>query len=259
MTFKDNFVVCIKSDGKILREKGEYVNLPFNSEYSILLKNLDSRKAAVSIEIDGQDVLDGDRLIVEPNSDIELEGFKKGNKVTNKFKFVKKTDKISDYRKDRIDDGFIRVEVTYEEEMSYSWYSWYYCDPRYCRYWLPYLNNIDYKDGASNIYFNSYSSQCSFIDGVKNECKTKSLEFSNNPEDLGITVKGDNSDQKFKKGYVKKLESNSSVIIIRLKGISGNKEIKKPLFVNSKLRCDVCGKICKSNDKYCSYCGNCLK
>ena len=41
MAFKKNMVCSIKANGKILREIDNTVRLPFNSEYSILLKNLE--------------------------------------------------------------------------------------------------------------------------------------------------------------------------------------------------------------------------
>ena len=59
MTYKDQFVVEVKTDGQILRVRDGAVYLPYGCEYSILLKNLNSKKASVKISIDGEDVLDG--------------------------------------------------------------------------------------------------------------------------------------------------------------------------------------------------------
>ena len=78
MVFKKNFVAVVKVGGKIMREDNGEVKIPFGSEYTILLKSKDTRKAVVSIEIDGQDVLDRKQLIVYPNSDSELQGFMDG-------------------------------------------------------------------------------------------------------------------------------------------------------------------------------------
>jgi hypothetical protein len=65
--------------------------------------------------IDGQDVLDGKSLILNPNETVELEGFLRGMQGRNKFRFIQKTKEISDHRGDRIDDGLIRVEFAYEK------------------------------------------------------------------------------------------------------------------------------------------------
>lgn len=115
MTYKDNFVVEVKCNGKILRMKDGAVYLPFGSEYSIFLKNLNSRKASVKVHVDGQDVLDYSSLILDPNSSTELQGFMSGTVARNKFKFIHKTKEIQEHRGDRADDGMIRVEFAFEK------------------------------------------------------------------------------------------------------------------------------------------------
>jgi len=107
MTYKNYFVVEVKSKGKILRVKNGVISLPFGSEYSIFLKNLNSRRASVKVHVDGQDILDCHSLILEPNSGTELEGFLNGTVARNKFKFIQKTKEIQDHRGDKIDDGII--------------------------------------------------------------------------------------------------------------------------------------------------------
>jgi len=137
MVYKDRFVAVVKCNGKVLREKDDTVTLPFGSEYSLLLKNLESRKAVVNVSIDGQDVVDGS-LILDPNSEVELEGFLKGYQVKNKFKFIQKTEEITKHRGDRIDDGVIRIEYRFEkkieEEIVYR-RRYRRCYPPYIPYW----------------------------------------------------------------------------------------------------------------------------
>ena len=41
MTYQEKLVAVVKCRGKILREHGEFVTIPFGEEYTILLKNLD--------------------------------------------------------------------------------------------------------------------------------------------------------------------------------------------------------------------------
>jgi len=113
--YNAGLVCCIKSNGKILRESKDEIFLQFNSEYSILLKNLEAKRCLVKASIDGQDVLDDNAIIIEPNRELELEGFMKGSVARNKFKFIKKTQEISDFRGDKVDDGIIRIEYWYEK------------------------------------------------------------------------------------------------------------------------------------------------
>ena len=75
MVYSQKFVAVVKAGGKILREKeGNEVLLPFGSEYSLLLKNLEARKALVKVSVDGKDVTGSSGIIIQPNSELELEG-----------------------------------------------------------------------------------------------------------------------------------------------------------------------------------------
>jgi len=243
MVYLEKFVVAVKVDGKILREYSDIVYLPFGSEYSVLLKNLDSRKCVVDLDIDGENVLDNSRIIIHPNDSVELYGFKKNSRVTNKFKFIEKTKEISDYRRDRIDDGIIRVEVTFERPQPVI--NWN-CLPQYYSLNDTIKYNWDYTAQSITLY------NCG---AVSNSCTT-TMGY-----DDGITVKGsDNVDQTFQKGYIGLLEDNSTVIILKLKGINENKnEVLIPVTVKNKLRCKTCGRMWESKHKYCGSCGTFLE
>ena len=87
------FVATLINNGKILREfKDDDGNwgfkLPFGSEYGIRFKNLNSTRAVVRVEVDGEDATDGKEIVIDPNETHDLEGFFKGNAVKNKFKFI---------------------------------------------------------------------------------------------------------------------------------------------------------------------------
>lgn len=66
--FNANFVVEVKCEGKILTDYYGKVYLPFDSEYSLVFRNLDTRRAVVRVHIDGDDVLYGKQLICQGNS-----------------------------------------------------------------------------------------------------------------------------------------------------------------------------------------------
>lgn len=217
MVYKENFVVAIKSNGKILREFGDTVYLPFGSEYSVLLKNLNSVSAVADIDIDGTNA--GRGIIIRSNSSSELKGFLEGCTVKNKFKFIQKTDEISDYRGDRVDDGIVRVE--YKFEKKYEPVTWYY--PLY------------------------YTSQ---------PCYRETTYWCNCNNSDGITVKGSDVRQDFKISSTNPLENTSFVISLILKGSNDNKgEIKEPITTKTKNKCPTCGRTAPSSDNFCPNCG----
>ena len=152
MVYQQKLVAVIKCNGKILREVDNTVLIPFLAEYEIFIKNLESRDAVIKISIDGEDVLDNQSIIIKANSSCSLEGFLKGNKVSNKFKFIQKTAKIQDHRGDRVDDGLVRIEyqftkinqtitTTHRHVHDNHWYHPYWCDCPICRpyYIKPYV------------------------------------------------------------------------------------------------------------------------
>lgn len=257
MMYRERFVAVVKCDGKILREQGDSVFLPFGSEYSLLFKNLESRKALVKVSIDGSDVLNGRALLLPANSEIELERFVDGDmRRGNRFKFIQKTQQIVDHRGDRVDDGLIRVEFQFELYKPVTVYENYYLWPML--YPLP-QQPTTYKFWCgSNTPIYSSSSGAPTSDKM-NLTYNINVQYSNISQDEGITVKGSESNQSFEYGLIGQLEPNSNVIIIRLRGIkdSGLK-IDEPITVQTKLICPTCGKKASSNSKYCSRCGTFL-
>lgn len=257
MVYNEKFVVVVKCNGKILREKDDIVSIPFGSNYSLLFKNLNSTKAQMRVSIDGKDVLDGHALLIEPNSDSELLGFMRGNEVHHKFKFIQKTEEISEFRGDRIDDGIIRVEYRFEEQPktcirksiiddSHN-HHYYYYSPLL-------LNNIYYSQNeivgssAENIIRATSSSVNSVI-----------MDSLSQENDEGITVQGEKTNQYFSYGEIGKV-GPSNIIILQLRGHkSDGSEVLKPLTVKTKITCPTCGKKSKSNASYCSNCGTNLE
>lgn len=116
--FSENFIVAVKVGGQVLRESGNLVSLPFGCEYTILLKNLNSRRAMVSVGVDGNDATDG-KLILAPNATLELERFIRNGNLNsgNRFKFIERTAAVEKHRGVKEDDGLIRAEFWAEREV----------------------------------------------------------------------------------------------------------------------------------------------
>lgn len=290
MVFNQNLVAVIKNKGQILRETrsdNDTVYIPFGSEYSILLKNLNTVKALVNVEVDGREAIS--ELIVHPNSDVELERFFEDDmNKGHKFKFVEKTENIRNYRGDKIEDGIIRITYRFENKTYinkidpcpwktlHPWTPWRIDDyyerwsfPGGTRHYKYYVNDIGYEvfdssnDGntRSATFTNTNSDiSCYGLDNTK----MWSQEINNNNRlnqinDDGITVEGNYSNQSFVRGNIGMLEPHTYCINIQLKGYFPNKgEVKTPLTTKIKIQCEYCGKRNFGKNKFCSECGSCL-
>ena len=286
MVYRNNFVVVIKVAGKVLREnKKGAVQIPFGSEYEITLQNKDSRRAVVSVEIDGSDVLKGHQLVIDANSQSTLEGFLDWDgDVTNKFKFIEKTAEVSEFRGDRSDDGIVRVEYRFETARP----------RRFPPVWYT-MNSNERSIGGNEVYTKSLGSpslgeprammnftsnvasspvlgdvQCCASSGEPSATKSLSRGFNMAPEvnvveidksDSGITAHGGKSDQSFDSTKVGFLESDSTVICLSLVGgdIQTGRRVRKPITVKTKIQCPMCGRKYKPTMDFCGKCGSALK
>jgi hypothetical protein len=276
MVYHNQLIAVIKTNKKILRElssdnnNNTIVKLPFNTEYSIKFKNLNTQDALIKVSIDGKNVLlDNSEIIIRANSSGSLEGFLKDNKVTNKFKFIQKTDQIVNHRGDRIDDGIIRIEYRYAKikPVTIQTTNWTYnsqsvfhppgcmcpiCNPHYeSKQVFPFVRyspNTVYLSSAINPTITT--SGLSAINSVSN----------NLSPDEGITVKGSESDQRFINSYIGEVEEQAHVIVIRLKGYDEktNQSVQKPEIVKRKVSCPTCGTRNKYRNKFCLTCGTAL-
>lgn len=250
MVYSDKLIVVIKSKGKVLREfSNNEVFIPFGSDYNILIKNKElSRKVLVDIKIDGNDVLDGNSLVIEPASDVELEGALKDGLVRNNFRFIERTEEISNYRGVNSEDGLVEVSYRFEEKTQRSNFK----VVNRSNY-----KNRSYQDVPCYLYDILSTSYC-----CNNFVSTKYYGNSTINEE-GITVPGKETCQNFTYADINNLESVTHNIIIRLKGKSNSgakskKRIKTPVSTRNKIRCQSCGRRWRSNLKFCGNCGACL-
>jgi len=278
MTYKDHFVAEVKCNGKILRITDGAVYLPFGAEYSLLFKNLNSRRAAIKVSIDGQDALDNHRLVLDPNETTELKGFMQYNVVRNAFKYIQKTKQIQDHRGDKIDDGMVRIEFAFEKPApehvmktvihevhhypSYRSYPFFWYDSPNWTY------NNDVYGSSKGISEGTVKGMTGGVTGqmvgeVQSAytCSVPLQELSIKSEpakDEGITVKGSELYQTLNYTSIGELEQ-AEVIIIQLKG-SGDTGVmvEKPVTVHTRLVCKTCGVTSPSNNKYCPSCGTYL-
>jgi hypothetical protein len=244
--YSNKLVMAIKHNGKILRETKDIVHLPFGSEFSVLVKNLDSRRVKYKLHIDGADVLGDTSIIVNANSESEIKRFiRNGNMDSgNAFKFIERTTAIEDGpRGVKIEDGIVRIEFWFENKPTYlpTQQYWKQDFPIYGDYIAP-----RYKCPTS-------------LRGFATAAAAGSLQSSAvTINEVGITVPGSQVDQKFTVAYGFTPELHSNVIILKLVGQTETKIITQAVTVEMKPKCITCGYQSKVNSRFCSSCGTSL-
>jgi len=249
MMYNQKLVASIKSKGKVLREFKDTVYIPFASEYSILLKNLNTVRAVVNVFIDGENVVPGG-LVIDPGRTVDLERWIKNGNLSegNKFKFIERTSAIEDGpRGIKLEDGLIRVEYQFEI-------------PR------PILNIPTWSSttltrgisGSTGDWASPMGATYSTNASLNSMNVTASAASFKN--ETGITVPGSKSTQSFQHVTVGALESTVHNIVLRLVGDLGdNKPVEKAVTVKAKPKCVTCGKQNKAHAKFCSECGTALE
>jgi hypothetical protein len=268
MMFKKNLVACVKVGGKILRENSDRVTLPFGSEYSLLLKNLDSVRVQVKVSVDGKDATEGTWLVIEPNSSLELERFiRNGNlEKGNRFKFIERTNEIEETRGIKADDGLIRVEYKKEYVAPKTKYEDVYVRRHYYNQgWLgPYVYPYWYGDTVWCQSANTSGAVRGMsVQNVNTANVMRGVEprehFKSELNDAGITVPGSESNQKFTTTSWFATESETEVLVLHLVGRKGSVPVANPVTVSDKPTCVTCHKVNKATSKFCSRCGTALE
>lgn len=230
MMFNNQFVLAIKSKGKVLRESQGCVHLPFNSEYALFMKNNHSCRASCSVDIDGTNVLGDHELIIPAYGCIDLERFIVDGDMNKgkKFKFVPLSHK--DVQDPTSSENGI-VKVTFWKEFQP------YIIPQFT------YTNDSYGSCPGILRSKTVSSGITFSSNVAYSC-CASYD--------GATVEGSDSNQQFSttSGFAK--EAISTVLTLRLVGHDHTVTVHD---TRTKY-CSSCGIKVKYNDNFCSGCGS---
>ena len=277
MMYNNKFVATIKSGGQTLREHNDTVYLPFGCEYSVFLKNLNTVRAEVKITIDDEDVLNGNTIVVNPNSDLELERYLKDLSKGNRFKFIERSASVEEHRGVGNADGLVRIEWQFEKPRPIytvrpdPFPQWGGQTPSQ---WLTatgynvngVMRSVDFSNGeATKAYASAaadvtlaqmgYATNSEVHDGMA----TMDCAFAAPANDVGITVPGSMSSQKFATVAAFPLEDQKHVIVLQLKGETKDNKVTAPVTVKSKPKCVTCGKVNKATAKFCANCGTALE
>ncbi|MBE3084806.1 MAG: zinc-ribbon domain-containing protein [Bacteroidetes bacterium] len=179
----------------------------------------------------------------------------------NAFRFIQKTKEIIDCRGDRIDDGIIRVSFRFERKTEErTVYHENHVTRHHYHDYYPYWDYPWYSRPAiwgSCGTFTQSNAVGSTTTSTVNYCASL---LNNLPlPDEGITVKGSEVNQGFVNGYTNELESNTKVITIRLCGMmTSGVEVKEPITIKTRFKCETCGRESQSSAKFCVNCGTIL-
>ena len=271
--YNQKLVASIKANGKVLREFKDTVYIPFGSEYSFLIKNLNTVRAVVNVFIDGENVVPGG-LVIDPGRTVDLERWIKNGNLSegNRFKFIERTTAIEEGpRGIKLEDGLVRVEYQFEIPRpvfnigNRSLTSSPWVGASGASYNVNgTMRSVDFSAGenmkasatsAMNTTLQSMniSASAAMHDGMA----TMDWAPAN---DVGITVPGGKSTQKFQETTVGALESTVHNIVLKLVGdLGNNKPVMKPVTVKAKPKCVTCGKMNKAHAKFCQECGTALE
>jgi hypothetical protein len=285
--YNQKLVASIKVKGKILREFKDTVYIPFASEYSVLLKNLNTVRAVVNVFVDGENAVPGG-LVIDPGRSVDLERWIKNGNLSegNRFKFIERTAQIEDGpRGIKEEDGLIRVEYQFEIprpvinlNQVFSNNSTIYSSEyqgvtdKYSKTsgWITasgastisqmnvggVLRGVDYSAGeatkaAAGAAINKVAPGVSEMhDGMA------TMDWN----DVGITVPGSKSTQTFQTVTMGALDPVKHNIVLRIVGDLGhNKPVDKAVTVKHKPKCVTCGKQNRAHAKFCVECGTALE
>ena len=271
MMYNSKLVASIKANGKVLREFKDTVYVPFGSEYSILLKNLNTVRALINIYIDGDNIVPGG-LVLSAGQEIDLErAIRNGNmNEGNKFKFIERTGKIEDHRGVKLEDGLIRVEFQFEKifkrQDGIQWSNTMWQPTSADSYYGSVIRSTTTASTPKSMSGTvacsdmSYSATSMAVGSATLSVSAATQSFNAAPQtETGITVAGSKSEQKFVTVSNFTCEPEKHNIILKMLGETpDNEAIRKPITVKAKPKCVTCGKQNKATAKFCSECGTAL-
>ncbi len=276
MMYHNKMVATIKANGRLLREFKDTVYIPFGSEYSVLLKNLNTQRALVNIFIDGANIVEGG-LVLSAGQEVDLErSIANGNlSAGNKLKFIERTGAIEQGpRGIKLEDGIIRIEFQYELPRPII-------NTAYDNFRFTGISDIHKTYTSASYNVNGMMRSVDFSAGEAMKAQATSatnatLQSMNigatsahdgqatmdwmPANDVGITVPGSRSEQKFVTTTMGALEAEKHTIVLKILGETpDNKPVTEAVTVKKKPKCVTCGKLNKATAKFCSECGTALE
>ncbi len=273
--YGNKLAAAIKVNGKVLREFKDTVYIPFGAEYTILVKNLETKRVIVNVFIDGENVVPGG-LVLSAGQEVDLERSIKNNNLAegNRFKFIERTGAVEQHRGIKLEDGLVRIEYqfekVYQRQDGIQWNN-YDTFNNNLPQWPKQTFNVN---GVLRSADYSAGEQVRAMASTAINSTLKSMNISTTSanvhdgmatmdsfvSDVGITVPGSKSEQKFSIAGWFPTEIEKHNLVFKLVGDLGdNKPVTKPVTVKAKPKCVTCGHQNKATAKFCSECGTALE
>ena len=286
--YKSGYVVSVRQGSQTIKEdQSGKVELPFNEEYEVRLRNKNGKDCIAFVYIDGKVVVK-DGLIVRAHSFIDLERYVENLDKGNRFKFVSiKDSRVSD--KTEPDNGIIEVRFHEVKDQPkplsfndfghscHSSYCWncgrMHCSCRPCSYpmipmypkhnWYDpydmrptYTPPIVWCRGSQPNNVSNHGRQCYSqhkVSGASGVNCSVGTNYGASVMLSGATIRGSISSQKFSETSVEYCPEVKAIITLRL--MWNKKEVVKVKESEGKkiVFCSACG--AKRQGKYCVNCG----
>jgi len=256
MMYSNGFALAVKKNGNTLREvrrDGRMTTfLPFNSEYSIFLKNNNDRRALVNIFVDG--TLAVSDLVIRPNWSGDIERFLVDGNLDSgrKFKFVS-LDHPDVQDPSSQENGVIKAEFWLEKEFRMPaihvdpWDHKTIGYPPY-RPWTKTDDNTGEFTNTGGLIGSSGMRTNSISSSMLRSCNVSKQSLT---ADAGATVEGGYSGQSFGTTTFGIKEPNSTILEVCLR--SSDKAVTVKDTRNRK--CVECGRKARKRDNFCPGCG----
>lgn len=236
--------------------KKSVVHLPFGSEYTLFFKNMSTERAIIGVEIDGTDVLGGNRLVVDGKSETHLERFVLDGNLEKgrKFKFVSlDSPDVQNPTADK--NGLVRITAQWEAPRPAV-----RIIPLVVRQWgydvNPQLPTMDAWEGRpiTSGAVSMMNVNTAFVGNTVMEqaCATFTPDSASAAQ-KGATVEGGDSAQRFHYTYAEQLTGPEIVMEFQIYAPAPIAVKEAP--TATKRFCTQCRAPLAQRDRFCGSCG----
>jgi hypothetical protein len=234
--------------------KKAFLYLPFDSEYVLFFKNMSTERAIIGVEIDGTDVLGGNKLVVDGKAETHLERFVLDGRLDKgrKFKFVSLTSSEVQNPTSNA-NGLVRITAQWEAPRPRISIRSVRIEP------LSYCPDAVH-DSAQSMPCSTSSAgvvmEQGMIGNTALNCSTSFAPEYTSGTLKGATVEGGGSNQKFSYTYAQALGDTEVTMEFQINAPAlGQPVTVKETCMTLRKFCTQCREPLELRDKFCGSCG----